>query len=228
MHTYYGQTHVLRGVTMEVPAGSIVALMGRNGMGKSTTVHSVIGFTPHRRGQIMFNGTDISGLRPNRRAQLGLGLVPQGRRIFPSLSVRENLTLAARRGSDGRRWRAEEIYAFFPILKERATVPGTALSGGEQQMLAVARALMSGPQLILMVEPSEGLAPLLVDELRRILLDLKAAGLSILLVEQNLAFALSAADHVYVLNRGEIVYEAPPDELERNEDVKTRHLGVST
>ncbi len=227
VHTYYGESHVLRGVALRVPERSVVALLGRNGMGKTTTVHSVIGFTPCRHGAITFKGESLSKLPANVIATRGLAIVPQTRRIFPSLSVRENLTVAARRRKDGRTWTLQEIYAMFPVLETRANVPGTALSGGEQQMLAVARAVMTSPDLILMDEPSEGLAPLMVEQLKRIIGELRAAGLSILLVEQNLGLALSVADTVYVLDKGTIMYQGTPAELHANEDIKTRHLGAS-
>jgi len=227
VHTYYGESHVLRGVSLSVPERSVVALLGRNGMGKTTTVHSVIGFTPCRRGAITFKGESLSKLPANAIAARGLAIVPQTRRIFPSLTVRENLTVATRRRKDGRTWTLNQIYALFPVLETRANVPGTALSGGEQQMLAVARALMTAPDVILMDEPSEGLAPLMITQIKRIIGELRAAGLSILLVEQNLGLALSVADTVYILDKGVIVYQGTPAELHANEDIKTRHLGAS-
>ena len=226
--TYYGQSQVLRGLSMHVPSNRVVALLGRNGMGKSTTVHSIIGFVPPRAGQIMFKGVDISQQKPNKIAQQGMALVPQGRRIFPSLSVRENLTMAARQSNRPGSWTLEEVYEWFPRLKDREQYKGTLLSGGEQQMLTIGRALMTNPDLLLMDEPSEGLAPLLVQEIGRIIQQLKDDGLSILLVEQNLALALLVADHVYILNKGSIVYECDPAELIHNEEVKARYLGAGT
>lgn len=228
VHTFYGQSYVLKGVSLHVPPHAVVVLLGRNGMGKSTTVHSIMGFTPPRRGEIAFKGKDITGLVPNKIAQMGVALVPQGRRIFPSLSVRENLTMAARGGGQNGAWSLPEVYALFPRLQERENFKGTLLSGGEQQMLSVGRALMTNPDLILMDEPSEGLAPLLVRELGRIIRQLNQAGLSILLVEQNLQLALSVADYVYILNKGVIVYESEPQVLKANEEVKARYLGAST
>lgn len=225
--TYYGAVQALYGVTLEVPERSIVALLGRNGMGKSTVVHSIIGFTPPRAGQIVFKGEALHKRKSNEIAQRGIALVPQGKRIFPSLTVRENLTVGIRRRQEGHTWTLQEIYNLFPVLEERARFSGTLLSGGEQQMLAVARALMTAPDLILMDEPSEGLAPMLVAHLGEIIQKLKARGLSVLLVEQNLGLALSVADYVCILNRGEIVHRCTPDELRADEAIKTRFLGAS-
>lgn len=227
VHTYYGKTHVLHGISLNVQEHSVVALLGRNGMGKTTTIRSIIGFTPPRRGVVRFKGKDITGLEPHQIAQMGIGLVPQGRHIFPSLSVRENLTLAARDTGKPGAWSLDRVYSLFPILKERANLRGTLLSGGEQQMLTISRALMTNPVLLLMDEPSEGLAPIIVREINRIIGQLKEAGFSILLVEQNLPMALAVADYVYVVSKGTIVYESTPEELKKNEEVKNTYLGVS-
>jgi len=227
IHTYYGESYVLQGISLEVDDGSVVALLGRNGMGKTTTIRSIIGFTPPRRGVIRFKGREITGLPAYRIAQMGLGLVPQGRRIFPSLSVRENLLMSARTGGRGEVWTLEKVYSLFPILKERASQRGTLLSGGEQQMLCIGRALMTNPDLILMDEPSEGLAPLIVRQVREIIKQLHQTGLSVLLVEQNLRLALEVADYIYILSKGEVVYQSTPDELRKDEDVQTKHLGVA-
>jgi branched-chain amino acid transport system ATP-binding protein len=199
--------------------------LGRNGVGKSTTIKSIIGFTPPRRGQIALNGTEITRLAPHSIARLGVGLVPQGRGIFPNLTVRENITLAARGGSNGG-WTFDRVLAAFPSLAGRLNHRGGQLSGGEQQMLAVARALTTNPKLLLMDEPSEGLAPLIVAEIERIARMLREQGLSILLVEQNLALALRLADRVYVMNKGQIIYSGLPAELQANTEVKHRYLGV--
>ena len=225
IHTYYGDSYVIQGVSMRVDQGQVVALLGRNGVGKTTLIRSIIGFTPPRRGVIRFKGTDVSHLPAYQIAQMGIGLIPQGRRIFPSLDVREHLEVAAR-PRDGSGWNMERVLKLFSRLRERLRNRGNALSGGEQQMLASGRALVSNPYLILMDEPSEGLAPLLVRELGRAIGELKADGISILLVEQNLAFALKLADHVYVLSKGKIVHTSSPEELMRNEAVKSRYLGV--
>ena len=225
VHTYYGSSHVLQGVSLTVAPGQVLTILGRNGMGKTTLIRSIIGFTPPRRGAVRFKGDDIGRWPPFRTIERGMALVPQGRRIFPSLSVRENLDVA-RRGRSGR-WTLDRVYALFPRLRERAGNAGTTLSGGEQQMLAIGRALMTNPDLILMDEPTEGLAPLLVRQVGEVIGELKREGLSILLVEQNLAIALSVADRVHVLNRGRIVHSSAPHELMADEDVKSRYLGVS-
>ena len=224
VHTYYGESHVLHGVSLAVAAGQVVTILGRNGMGKTTLIRSVIGFTPARRGAIRFKGHDVTRWPPFRMVDLGMGLVPQGRRVFPSLSVRENLEVAAR--SNGGGWTLERVYTLFPRLKERAVNRANKLSGGEQQMLAIGRALMTNPELLLMDEPTEGLAPLLVREVGATIARLKREGLSILLVEQNLPMALSVADRVHVLSRGQIVHSSTPEELAKNHEVQSRYLGV--
>jgi branched-chain amino acid transport system ATP-binding protein len=222
IHTYYGDSHILQGVSLNVNSGELVCLVGRNGAGKTTTIRSIIGFNKPRAGHIMFENKDVTGLPPYRIAGLGIGLVPQGRRIFPDLSVQENLLFAHRKGP----WNLNKVYQVFPRLKERQKNRGDQLSGGEQQMLAIARALLMNPALMLMDEPSEGLAPLIVREIGRIIKEVKAEGLSVLLVEQNLALGLSVADRCYVLNKGHIVYESSPDELRQNDQVKHQYLGV--
>jgi len=227
IHTYYGKSYVLRGISLEIKKGSTVALLGRNGMGKTTTIRSIIGFTPPRRGVIRFKGENITNLPPYKIAQMGIGLVPQGRRIFPSLSVEENLIIAARDG--GRKstlWCLNKIYSLFPILKKRAKCKGTLLSGGEQQMLSISRALMTNPDLILMDEPSEGLAPVIIQKIGDVINEIKESGCSVLLVEQNLALALGVADYVYIISKGGIVYEGTSEELRDNEKVKARYLSV--
>lgn len=225
LQTYYGNSHILKGVSFHLPKGSLAALLGRNGMGKTTTIRSLIGFTPPRQGRIIFQGRKIQKLPPYRIAKLGIGLVPQGRGVFPTLTVKENLLIAARTGNRGG-WNLERIYTLFPRLKEREGHLGSKLSGGEQQMLSVARALMTNPDLLLLDEPSEGLAPLIVKELAIILAELKEQGLSILLVEQNMHMALSIADHAFVLNKGEIVYSGTPRELAADKQVQAQYLGV--
>jgi len=227
VHTYYGDSYILQGISLEVKETSVGALLGRNGMGKTTTIRTIVGFTPPRRGIISFNESEIQGLKPHKIARLGIGLVPQGRQIFPSLSVLENLTMAARTMDQSGEWNLEKIYNLFPIIKSRAKVKGTLLSGGEQQMLAIGRALMTNPTLLLMDEPSEGLAPIVVQQVGEIICRLKDRGISILLVEQNISMALELADYVYVISKGVIKYESTTEKLMENEQVKERYLGVT-
>jgi branched-chain amino acid transport system ATP-binding protein len=224
IHTYYGDSYVLQGVSFGLPKGSVITVLGRNGVGKTTLIRSICGFTLPRRGQIILKGQDITYLPPYRRARLGLGLVPQGRRIFPSLNVKECLQVSSR-GKD-HEWTLDRILSLFPRLGERMKHLGYKLSGGEQQMLATGRALLGNPEVILMDEPTEGLAPLLVQKLKEIIQMLKGKSISIVLVEQNLTFALELADHAYIMSKGKMVYEAPPAELWANSEAKTRYLGV--
>jgi len=225
IHTYYGDSYVLQGISLRMERGQAVAILGRNGMGKTTLIRSIVGFTPPRRGRIVFKDRDITGWPSNRSVALGLGLVPQGRRVFPSLTVLENLAVAERNNGGGG-WTVDRVMDLFPRLRERAQSRAGKLSGGEQQMLAIARALMTNPELLLMDEPTEGLAPLLVREVGRVIESLKASGLSILLVEQNLPLALRVADHVHVLSRGRIVHSSAAAALADNHDVKARYLGL--
>ena len=223
VHTYYGDSYVLQGVSLHLAAGTVLGLVGRNGMGKTTLIRSIVGFTPPRRGRVLIKGHEVTSWPSNRIVTLGLGLVPQGRRVFRSLSVRENLRVARRPGG---RWTVETAMELFPRLRERAESRAGTLSGGEQQMLAIARALVTNPELLLMDEPTEGLAPLLVREVGQVIQRLKAEGLSILLVEQNLPLALGLADHVHVLSRGRIVHSGPPDSLAPGSEVRARYLGL--
>jgi branched-chain amino acid transport system ATP-binding protein len=227
IHSYYGESHVLQGVSLHVERGEVVGILGRNGMGKTTLVRGIVGFTPPRRGRVLFKGEDVTRLPPYRAVERGMGVVPQGRRIFPSLSVLENLRVGVRRGSR-RGWTLERILALFPRLEARLAHAGDKLSGGEQQMLAIGRALMTNPDLLLMDEPTEGLAPLVVREVGEVIAGLKHEGLSILLVEQSLPFAAGVADRVHVLSRGRIVHSSTPAELLANEEVKSRFLGLGT
>ncbi len=224
IHTYYGESHVLQGVSLSMTRGQVIGILGRNGMGKTTLIRSIIGFTTPRRGRVVFKERDITDWPSNRAVAFGLGLVPQGRRVFASLTVMENLAVAGK--DNGGRWTIERVLGLFPRLGERGAHRAGKLSGGEQQMLAIARALMTNPELLLMDEPTEGLAPLLVREVGRIIESLKAQGLSILLVEQNLPLALRVADHVHVLSRGRIVHSSSPDALWRDEEIKSRYLGL--
>ena len=229
IHTYYGDSYVLQGLSLELREGAIVAILGRNGMGKTTLIRSVAGLTPPRAGEIRFRGAPLSGRPPYAVAQGGIALVPQGRRIFKSLSVRENLLLPTsglarpRRG----RWSLAAVLAEFPQLAERIEHPGGALSGGEQQMLAVGRALMANPDLILMDEPSEGLSPKLVQQVGQIMRKLREHGHAVLLVEQNFALAMSVADYIYVVSAGKFVFEGTPAQLEHAPQVPDQHLGVA-
>jgi branched-chain amino acid transport system ATP-binding protein len=224
IHTYYGESYVLQGISLRLDPGQVVGILGRNGMGKTTLVRSIVGFTPPRRGRVVFKDHDITGWPSNRVVALGLGLVPQGRRVFPSLSVRENLLVAVR--GTGGPWTADRVMEVFPRLRERAENRAGKLSGGEQQMLAIARALVTNPDLLVMDEPTEGLAPMLVREVGRVIERLKSEGLSILLIEQNLPLALRLADHVHVLSRGRIVHSGPPAALEADHEIKSRYLGL--
>lgn len=233
VHSYYGGAHVLQGVSLHVREGSLVALLGRNGVGKTSFIRSALGMTPPvvRAGSIRFRDQQLLGKPSYRIAALGIGLVPQGRRIFRSLTVVENLTIAARTRGDGERqtssaWDLERVWSVFPRLAERKQNRGNELSGGEQQMLAIARALMTNPTLLLMDEPSEGLAPVIVQQLRDQMLLLKNDGLSMLLVEQQLGLALAVADDVYILDKGTLVYHGTPAELRASPETMHRFLGV--
>ena len=223
IQTYYGESHVLHGVSVRVAPGEAVALLGRNGAGKTTLIRSVAGMTPPRDGRVVFDGQAVERWPAYRIARRGLALVPQGRRIFAPLSVRENLLLGARSGE----WRLEKVYDLFPRLREREEQSGGTLSGGEQQMLAIGRALMTNGRMLVLDEPSEGLAPIIVREIGRVVQGLKGERLSILLVEQNYHLALRVADRVYVMNKGQIVWEGTPAGLEAAEEIKRRFLGVA-
>ena len=223
--TYYGERQALFGVSLKVSQGLVVAMLGRNGMGKTTIIRTIMGLTPPRKGEIRFKGEQINSLEPNQIARKGIALVPQGRGIFPSLSVKENSTIAARNCEREGAWNIERIYQLFPILKHRAKLYGNLLSGGEQQMLAIARALMTNPTMLLMDEPSEGLAPLMVREVSKIIDQVKASH-SVLLAEQNINMALKISDHVYIISKGAVVNESTPQEIENNDDIKRKYLGV--
>ena len=225
IHTNYGESYILQGLSLRLSQGQVVAVLGRNGVGKTTLIRSIINFTPPQRKRILLRGKNITHLAPHEIARRGVGLVPQGRRIFASLGVGEHLEIGQRAGN-GAGWSFDRMLELFPQLRKRLRNRGNKLSGGEQQMLACGRALVGNPDILLMDEPSEGLAPLLVRELGRILGRLKTGGASILIVEQNLAFALRVADHVYLMSKGKIVHESRPDELLRNQEVKARYLGV--
>ena len=227
INTYYGDSHVLHDVTFALEEGRVLALLGRNGAGKTTCISSIIGFLPVRRGRIELFGTEISGLPPELISQLGIGLVPQGRRIFASLSVRENLIIARQREkSTDTPWTLKRIFELFPALGERQRQVAGSLSGGEQQMLAIARALVSNPRVLLLDEPSEGLAPLIVAEVGRTIRKLKDWGQSIILVEQNSNLALDVSDHVVILNIGRCVFDGSVEDVRNNPNMIIQHLGV--
>jgi branched-chain amino acid transport system ATP-binding protein len=225
--TYYGDSHVLHGVGFSLESERVLALLGRNGAGKTTCISTIMGFLAPRKGDIKLFGTSIGGLVPETISQLGIGLVPQGRRIFPSLSVRENLIIARQREKESEKpWTVDRILELFPRLGERFRQLAGTLSGGEQQMLAIGRALIGNPRVLLLDEPSEGLAPLLVAEVARTIKQLKAGGQSIVLVEQNSGLALDVADQVVIFNTGRCVFSGSVDEVRNNDDLIAQHLGV--
>jgi branched-chain amino acid transport system ATP-binding protein len=225
VNAYYGDSHILHGVSLSVEEGEIVCLLGRNGAGKSTTILTVMGYLQPRPGRIRYRGRDIAGLPPYAVARLGFGFVPQERRIFPSLTVRENLTVFARVGGKGF-WTLQRIFDLFPVLRARERNLGFQLSGGEQQMLSIARALMLNPAMLLLDEPSEGLAPMIVQQIIEVLARLKQQGLAILLVEQSLRTAFAVGDRHHVMNKGEICFSGTAAELENNEFVLRNYLSV--
>ncbi len=225
INSFYGDSHILFDLSLEVPAGKIVSVLGRNGMGKTTICRSIVGITPPRSGTITFKGEKISGMEPHKIARKGIAYVPQGRGIFASLSVKENLTVGARGQDKENAWNLERVYDFFPILEKRQAMPGNLLSGGEQQMLAVGRALMTNPDLLIMDEPSEGLAPLIIKQIGEVITRLKGQ-LTVFLVEQNFNMALSVADYVYIISKGQVVHQCTPDELRHDEETKSKWLGV--
>jgi branched-chain amino acid transport system ATP-binding protein len=236
LHTYYGDSHVLQGVSLRAEGGKVTAVLGRNGAGKTTLCRSLTGLTPPRSGRAVFDGVDTTRLPPHRIRDAGISLVPQGRRIFTSLSVTENLAIATRRASartasanassSNGPWSVDRVFQIFPRLAERRDHGGGELSGGEQQMLAIARALVANPALLIMDEPTEGLAPSLVAEVGRLIGQLRQEGTSVLLVEQSAAFAVQVSDYAYVMSQGAIVHASAPEALWENEEIKTHYLGV--
>ncbi|PKN30180.1 MAG: ABC transporter ATP-binding protein [Deltaproteobacteria bacterium HGW-Deltaproteobacteria-21] len=225
IHTFYGDSHILQGVRLAVEHGMLTGVLGRNGVGKTTLIRSIMGFNPPGQGRIIYQGRDITSRAPFRIVRMGIALVPQGRQIFPNLTTRENLLIAARSAAESL-LSLEQILLMFPVLKSRFETPAGRLSGGEQQMLAFGRALIGKVHLLLMDEPTEGLAPLLVAEVRGIIHQLKTQGVSMLLVEQNLKLVLKLADWVYVMSKGVITYESEPSALQENVEIKSRFLGV--
>ena len=225
VHTYYGESHILKGISSEIKKGELVTLLGRNGAGKTTTLRSIMGIVPPKQGTITFDGNNICGLKPHSIASLGVGYVPEERMIFPSLTVLENLSLPSK-GSQGGLWELEKIYQYFPVLGERADQKGSQLSGGEQQMLAIARILTMDLKLMLLDEPTEGLAPMLVREIGTILKEIRKTGITILLVEQNTRFATGVSDKHCILYNGQIVYEGSNEEFKADTEMQKRYLGV--
>jgi branched-chain amino acid transport system ATP-binding protein len=227
VNTFYGDSHILHGVSFSLRPGGVLALLGRNGAGKTTCISTIVGFLKPRDGEIRLFGEPIEGFSPERISHLGIGLVPQGRRIFPSLTVRENLIVAQQRESTtGKPWNIDRIYSMFPRLRDRHAQMAGTLSGGEQQMLAIGRALMGNPRVLLLDEPSEGLAPLIVAEVGRAIGRLKEEGQSIILVEQNLKLALDVADQAVILNTGRCVFAGTTRDIQNNEDLIAQNLGV--
>ncbi|MBI1219470.1 MAG: ATP-binding cassette domain-containing protein [Rhodobacteraceae bacterium] len=224
LHTYYGKSHILHGISLNVAEGKITTILGRNGAGKSTTLRSLIGLTPAREGHIEIFGRDTTRMPPFAIAGLGVGFVPEGRKIFPSLTIEENLKVPADRPGP---WNIQTIYELFPRLKERRNNKGRQLSGGEQEMLSIARALLLNPKLLILDEPSQGLAPLIVKEVFRIIVKMRAEGISVLLVEQNVRMSLEVADYAYVLNDGEVAFAGTPADLAADEARLQSLAGVS-
>jgi branched-chain amino acid transport system ATP-binding protein len=214
LHTYYGKSHILHGVSLEAAEGQVTALLGRNGAGKTTTLRSLMGLTPPREGSVTIFGTSTTGMPPFRVAAMGVGYVPEGRKVFPNLTVDENLRVPLERPGP---WTLETVYKLFPRLKERQSNRGRQLSGGEQEMLSIARALLINPKLLILDEPSQGLAPLIVREVFRIVAQMRAEGITVLLVEQNVRMSLEIADHAYVLDDGHVVYSGSARELAADE-----------
>ena len=225
LHAYYGKSHILQGVNMEVRPGEIVSLLGRNGVGRSTTIKAIMGEVPPE-GSITFKDKEIAGMKSHAIARMGLGYVPENRDIFPTLTVRQNLLLGQKSAKNSGRWSMEDMFDLFPNLRERADTPGGVLSGGEQQMLTMCRTLMGDPDLVMVDEPTEGLAPQMVEKVADLLNEIVSRGLSILLVEQKLTIALKISARVYVMGHGEIVFDGTPEDLRANEQVRKEWLEV--
>ncbi len=228
LHTYYEQSHILQGVSLNVEHGEIVCLLGRNGVGKSTTLKSIIGLVKPRAGEVLFKGQNVAGLPPHTIAQKGVGYVPEERRIFGPLTVRENLLMGIKPGqkANGDGWSIDRIYKYFPALQARDRQRGGHLSGGEQQMLTIARTLMGNPEVILIDEPTEGLAPKIVETVEQVIQDIHQHGIPILLVEQNMRVALRLAGRIYVIAKGRIVFQGTSQELEQAKDIREKYLEV--
>ncbi|MEO6364263.1 MAG: ABC transporter ATP-binding protein [Caldimonas sp.] len=228
VHARYGDSHVLRGVSLDIDAGTSFGLLGRNGMGKTTLIRTAMGYVPAAGGSVAWQGRDLTGAPPERMARLGIGYVPEGRGIFPNLSVRENLVMTARPGADGRaEWTFDRVLATFPRLAERLGHGGQQLSGGEQQMLAIGRALMTNPLLLVLDEATEGLAPLIVAEIWRVVADIRRTGIATLIVDRNARAVLAHTDRAAVLEKGVVVLEGDSPALAANDEALARYLGVS-
>lgn len=227
LHAYYGKSHILHGVRFDIGEGEIVGLLGRNGVGRSTTIKAIMGDVAPK-GSVRFKGKQIAGLRPNEIARLGLGYVPETRDIFPTLTVRQNLLLGGKPGGADLsiRWTMEDMFEMFPILKERAETPGGYLSGGEQQMLTICRTLMGNPELVMIDEPTEGLSPMMVEHVGRLLAEIARRGVAMLLVEQKLTIALKISHRLYVMGHGHIVFEGTPADLSANETIRKEWIEV--
>jgi len=225
VHAHYGDSHILKGVSFEIKRGQLATLLGRNGAGKTTTLRTIMGILTPRNGTILFDGTPILGERPHQIASLGIGYVPEERAVFPSLSVLENLTLPSKKNKKSL-WDLEKIYTYFPVLNEKRHNKGSHLSGGEQQILAIARVLTTELKLLLLDEPTEGLAPAFVRQIAALLLELKKSGITVLLVEQNTRFATEIADQHHILYNGQICYKSSNDQFKTNRDVQLTYLGV--
>jgi len=228
LHTYYEESHILQGVSLNVDRGEIVCLLGRNGVGKSTTLKSIIGLVEPRSGEVVFKGQNIAGMPSYIIAKLGVGYVPEERRIFPTLTVRENLLMGVKPGQkgNGSRWSVEKVYTYFPALQARDKQKGGHLSGGEQQMLTIARTLMGNPGILLIDEPTEGLAPLIVETVEQVIRDIHQQGIPILLVEQNMRVAMRLAGRIYVISKGKIVFQGTCQELQEAQEIREKYLEV--
>ncbi len=228
LHTFYEQSHILQGVSLGIERGEIVCLLGRNGVGKTTTLKSIIGFVKPRSGQVIFKGQEITGFPPHAIAKLGVGFVPEDRRIFPTLTVRENLIMGIKPGQKSREdgWTIEKVYQYFPALQARDKQKGRHLSGGEQQMLTIARTLMGNPEVLLIDEPTEGLAPKIVETVEEVIKEIHQHGIPILLVEQNMRVALRLAERIYVMAKGKVVFQGTRQELKEAHEVRQKYLEV--
>lgn len=228
LHSYYEESHILQGVSLNVDEGEIVSLLGRNGVGKSTKLKSIIGILVPRSGQVLYKGREISGMTPHEIANLGVGYVPEDRRIFPRLTVRENLLMGIKPGQkeSANGWSVEKVYEYFPPLKARDNQRGAYLSGGEQQMLTIGRALMGEPEVLLLDEPTEGLAPMIVENLEQVVTDVHNHGVAILLVEQNMRVVLRLAKRIYVISKGKIVFQGSGADLKEAREIREKYLEV--